>query len=232
MADKKKKEKKNVMNKNPTGITRCYFCDGLIPDAELVTMPVPLVCKGGKVRNYKRKLHAKCSVKYSEKRKDIDGSMAETDDWNELYEYVRELAYGVGIPLPDFLVQRLQGLRVGKFIARATNRKLLERGYSYKTIHKTFMFSKPTIVNLLESQQFKDENHRINTMFYIINKNIPEIDRRIRSQESASKKLDSTLKNNNIEEDRAKAEYVKEERTVLPVRAFGSNDDVFDDLFD
>lgn len=224
-------EKVNIMNKNPKGSVRCYFCDDFIPDAELVIMPVPLVCNGGRVRNYKRKLHAHCSVKYAEKRKDKSGSMIETDDWNKLYEYVRNLMYGKGIPMPDFMRQRLQGLRVGKFIAKATNTKLLGRGYSYSTILKAFIFSKPTIVNMLQTQRYTDEQHRINAVMYVVNQNIAEIDRRIRNQESANKKLTSAIENNNIHEIKTVGSYVRKEREKLPTKSFTIEDNGFDELF-
>lgn len=228
------KERINVMNKDPKGSFRCYFCDGLIPDAEMVIMPVPLIVKGGKVRNYKRKLHASCSVKYAEKRKDHEGSMVETNDWEELYEYVRNLMYGKGIPLPNFMRLRLQGLRVGKYISRATNTKLLGRGYPYSTIKKTFMFCKPTIVNMLQTQNYADEDHRINAVMYVVNQQIAEIDRRIRNQESTNKKLDSAISRNvdlkPIEP--SKKTYQKTEKVVLPTRKFNFKDDDFDSLFD
>ena len=223
-------EKVNTMNRDPKGSFRCYFCDGLIPDAEMVIMPVPLVCSNGKVKNYKRKLHARCSVDYAEKRKDRAGSMVETDDWNDLYEYVRELMYGKGIPMPDFMRQRLQGLRVGKFIAKATNTKLLGRGYSYKTIKVAFMFSKPTILNMLQSQHFTDESHRINSVMYVVNQNIAEIDRRIRNQEKANTKLKSAVEKVDTSPSQ-ETEYIKQERTALPIKSFTEEDEDILDIF-
>lgn len=227
------KEKINVMNRDAKGSSRCYFCDGLIPDAELVIMPVPLIVKGSKVKNYKRKLHASCALEYSEKRKDLTGSLIETDHWNELYEYVRELMYGKGVPVPTFMRLRLQGMRVGRFMLKGANTKLLGRGYSYPTIKKTFMFCKPTIVNMLQTQHYADEDHRINAVMYVIDRNIAEVDRRIRNQESASNKLDSAISKNKIstrEEESPK--YVKQEAKVLPTRKFDSQDEYFDSLFD
>lgn len=225
--------KVNVMNRNPEGVHECYFCGGLVPDAELVTMKVPLVCKGGKIREYQRKLHASCGVKYSMKRKDHKGSLAETGEWEELYEYVRELLYGKGGEVPDFMRMRLQGLRVNEFVAKATNRKLLERGYSYKTILKTFIFSKPTIVNVLQTQHFKDEDHRINAVMFIVKKNIAEIDRRIKNQESASKKLKSAIEDNELDtRSSKKVEYVKQDRDILPTMKFNATEEDYDKLFD
>ncbi|UDM72668.1 hypothetical protein [Vagococcus fluvialis] len=232
MAKENKEEKINIMNRNPKGSFKCYFCDGLIPDAEMVVMKVPLICKGGKVRNYERKLHAKCSANYAEKRKDVGGSMVETDEWDELYQYVKLLVYRQGVNLPKYFVHRLQGMRTGTFAAKGINRKLLDRGYSYPTILKAFKFSKPTIVNTLQSQHFSDEKHRINMVMYIVNQNIAEIDRRIKNQESASKKLDSAIKSNELGEGREKASYVKQDVNILPTRTFGSSDEDFDSLFD
>ena len=217
-------EKINTMNRDPKGSFRCYFCDAFIPDAEMVIMPVPLVCKGGKVRNYKRKLHAQCSVRYSEKRKDVEGSMIETDDWNKLYEYVREIMYGVGVPVPDFMRMRLQGLRVGKFISKATNTKLLGRGYSYSTIMKAFMFSKPTIINMMQTQTYADESHRINAVLFVVSKNVAEIDRRIRLQEKTNKKLKAAVESNHEHDKELEVKYVKQERDVLPVKTFSEDD--------
>lgn len=217
------------MNKKQASPTKCYYCDNLIEyERELVTQKVPLVCKNGKVRYYTRKFHAECAVKYSEARADEKQSKIETDDWTDLYEYVRKLLNPDGSPLDDFMRMRLQGMRVGKFIPNGTNVKLLDKGYPYRVIKLTFIAYSPTIKELLNTRSFVDEKHRINMVMKVISQNISTINRRLIELEKSKKRLDGL--NDNIEEVK-RAEYVNIKRKEIKSIDDDSEDNDYSDMF-
>lgn len=216
----------------PLTVTNCYYCGrSILSTADLVKVTVPLVCKNGKVRNYNRKLHASCSVEYSEKRKDEQGSKLETNDWYDLYEYVRELIYDGGI-VPDFMRQRLQGARLGLFVPNGSNVKLLKKGYPYSTILMCFRFSKPSILQHLSTNKFKDEKHLINAIMYIVTNNLPDVDRRIKRQIRSNEKLQTTLESSGLNEERKFDNFIPHKRETYQQFDFGESMPEIDNLFD
>lgn len=188
-------------------VSKCYYCGLPIEDErELVEKKYPLVCKNGKVRNYRRKFHINCVTKYNESMKIDKQTKQEDNDWDKVYQKFRDLLgyKASGVNLNNHAVLRLRGLRIGKYVPNGENVKNLRRGYSYDTIYKTILFVSDMIRDALNGNYFHDEKHRINYCMKIITENIDFIDNRSRAIERSKKVLTNIYE----EQDLPHAEYI------------------------
>ena len=124
--------------------------------------------------------------------------------WKELYFYVKKeiLNYDDEIGLPKFAVLRLKGLTNGKFMA---NKKTDNNGkYTFKEILIVFKLLKGKIKSYLsDDTKFKDEQHRINGVIYIVEKEMNEIILKLR------KNIQQQENVNRVEVSDKEVEYVK-----------------------
>ena len=136
--------------------------------------------------------------------------MARDLEWEELYNYVKFEIFGYdkSISLSKYCILRLKGLRNGKFIA---NNKLSGDGnYTYKEILIVFKLTRGKTLNYLSnSLNFKDEQHKINGVMFIVENEINEIVLKLRS---AKKQQDNVV---NVEVVESNAEYVKRENKAI-----------------
>lgn len=114
--------------------------------------------------------------------------MAKDLDWDELYNYVKiEILNYTDKKMPKDMILRLIGLKDGKFFAN--NNVKIEAKYDYKLILLTFKLMKGTILNYLNSVEFKDERHKINCIMKIIESEINNVKDRIESKKKSEEKL-------------------------------------------
>lgn len=160
---------------------RCYHCNGLLNENDMVIKPIPLVCKNGKVRNYKRKFHMECLQEYMKNSTNREIRKSENDDWSKVYEYYKReiMRYPETSNLSTYEVRRLNGLRVGSYMPNG-NTRIVKKGYSYKTILLTMQFSKSAIVRYIDSHKFHDGEHKINYVMSVLGKNLDFIAEKMR----------------------------------------------------
>ena len=108
----------------------------------------------------------------------------EIKEWDDLYQYVRGdvMGYDKERPLPRYFTLRLKGLAEGKFMS---NNKAKSYGkYGYKAILFTFKISKPKIFQAFSRVVTADEQHKINLIMMIIEREINDVvDRMIKVKE-------------------------------------------------
>jgi len=114
----------------------------------------------------------------------------EQEEWVDLYEYVfkKVLGYKDGMKMPQYMILRLKGLRDGQFMSNKT--VAMQADYSFKVILYTFKAKAIDLRRLESKMDFKDENHRFNTIMKIIENNINDIVIRLEKNKKANQKLD------------------------------------------
>lgn len=147
---------------------------------EVVIKPIPLICKNGRVRNYKRKFHIKCLEEYLAKRADRKLKKDENDEWGMVYEYYKNkiMRYPETSNLSTYEVRRLNGLRLGQYMPNG-NTRAVKKGYSYTTILWTMKFKRMEIVSYLDNHSFNDGEHRINYVMSVLSKNLDFVAERL-----------------------------------------------------
>jgi hypothetical protein len=117
-------------------------------------------------------------------------SKEDLQDWESLYEYVKQLMnYDENQALSKYMILRLKGLLTSKFIE---NKNIKDNSnYSYKVILATFKYCSPSILNALRVNNFKDENHKINYILKIVERNINDVYLKIRNSERAKEEARS-----------------------------------------
>ncbi len=138
-------------------------------------------------------------------------SYEDSQDWDELYEYVRTniMGYDKNQSLSGYIVIRLQGLPKGKYMA--SNKTINKANYSYKTVLNTFKFCSPDIYRALRTGGFKDEQHKINYIFKIVENNINNVYMREKNAEKSKEKAETMMVNTS---DYAGAEYQRKTKDV------------------
>lgn len=115
----------------------------------------------------------------------------EKADWEELYFYVKNLLnYDENQSLSRNMVLRLKGLSSNKFMAN--NNIKDSANYSYKTILNTFKFCSPQIQKALRTNNFKDEQHKVNYILKIVEPNINNVYMRMKNTEKAKEEAKNT----------------------------------------
>jgi len=130
-------------------------------------------------------------------------SEQEIKEWDELYQYVkRDIFEYNSEKLPNYMVLRLKGLKEGKFIA---NTKLVPMAnYEFSHILYTFKANKMKIKQIVKSQDFKNEQHKFNTIMMIIEKEINDMVNRLRQVDKSKQKIEDMPIENIVHEG---AEY-------------------------
>ena len=119
----------------------------------------------------------------------------EKEDWENLYMYVKNLLnYDENQSLPRGVVLRLKGLSNNKFMAN--NNIKDSANYSYKTILNTFKFCSPQIQKALRTNNFKDEQHKVNYILKIVEPNINNVYIRMKNSERAKEEAKNTVVEN------------------------------------
>lgn len=173
-------------------VQKCYYCGQPISSLEdLVIKKFPMATKSG-VRQFNRKLHTKCLLKYNEEYKDAELKTAENKEWDALYRYFKEKVLGLPetVNLDTHTVKRLLGLRLGKYYPSGNNTRILPRGYSFTTILTTLKVVNPLIQKYLATTNFKNSQHMVNGIMKIVASEINDVQRRMDNQKKSNEKLE------------------------------------------
>lgn len=114
----------------------------------------------------------------------------EIKDWDELYQYIKKdiFEYDESQKLPKYMILRIKGLKDGKFIA---NKKIKPMAnYEYNHILYTFKINKMKLKQIVKSQDFKNEQHKFNTIMIIIEKEINDVVHRLKQTEKSEEKIE------------------------------------------
>lgn len=170
---------------------KCYHCGlDIDDDRDLIEKKIPLAVKGG-TRNYRRKFHLDCYVKYRETMEKTEDRAKEQSEWDMVYELFKEqLGVKKCNTLDKHATMRLLGLRLGKYIPQGQNVRGLSRGYSYTTVLATLKFCNGQIKHALSTRDFADQKHRIDYCMKIVTDNINFIDMKVRQAEKTEQSLD------------------------------------------
>lgn len=189
MANKKRKTSRKPR------VQRCYYCNEELSDEDLVIKPFPLRTKRGK-RMYKRKFHYKCLPKYIKEHGNVVSRAQEDSDWDKVYKYFQHeiLHIKPGNSMPQHAVERLLGLRVGKYKPHATNTRTIKQGYSFPVILNAMKFSKSEIEKATKRVSFNDEEHEINYVMKIIQQHLPFIQAKMDALEEQNRRIEKIKK--------------------------------------
>lgn len=137
-------------------------------------------------------------------------SKQETEDWNELYFYVKSnvLGYDENQSLSKTMVLRLKGLLNNKFMA---NNKIKDTAnYSYKVVLNTFKYCMPDIQRCLQTKSFNNEMHKFNYILSIVENNLNTVYVKMKQNKKSEEKIE-TIDMSIIEHNGA--EYKVEHKT-------------------
>ena len=117
-------------------------------------------------------------------------SAEEVRQWNELYSYVHDviMGYDEKTALDRYFVLRLKGLKEGKFIAN--NKTKLYGEYTFQEILATFIYCKNEIVKGLTFNDFKDTQHKINYIMFLVELQLNMIRERMRNKVKEEKQIE------------------------------------------
>lgn len=123
----------------------------------------------------------------------------EKKDWDSLYKYVRKniMGYDERQSLPSYVVARLKGLCTGNYMVNNNIKK--NANYSFETILNTFKFCSPNISKALKTNNFRDENHKVNYVLKIIENNLNDVYVRERNAKKAREIAIEDTSNINLE---------------------------------
>lgn len=119
-------------------------------------------------------------------RKPMKMTQQERIEYDELYQYVRNrvMGYDISQSLSRYMVFRLKGLKVGKYIE---NRDIKDKAnYSYAVILATFKFSILDIEKGFRTKNFSSETQKFNYALAIVENNLNTV--YVRMQNSAKAK--------------------------------------------
>ena len=119
-------------------------------------------------------------------------SEEEKEQFNELYSYVHDviMGYDEKTALDRYFVLRLKGLKEGKFIAN--NKTKLYGEYTFQEILATFIYCKNEIVKGLTFNDFKDTQHKINYIMFLVELQLNMIRERMRNKVKGEKQIEQT----------------------------------------
>ena len=182
--------------KDKEKVIKCYYCGSVIEyNNQLVEKRFPLACKGGKIRNFRRKFHIDCLPKYLEGVEDKELLSEENDDWKQVYNYFRKeiLELPETKPLQKHEIQRLLGLRLGQYYPSGTNTRVLPRGYDFKTILITLKVIKPKLRGYASHANYVNHKHRVDSIMRFVTGEINDVQKRLDMQNKSNEKLEKDV---------------------------------------
>lgn len=100
-------------------------------------------------------------------------SKKQKEEFVELCDYIKNniLQYGDNLAFPKQMALRLKGMAVGKHIAKKDDKML----YTYKMILFAFKKEERNLLNYIAKTAFKNEQHKINGICLIAERNLNDI---------------------------------------------------------
>lgn len=173
-------------------VIKCYYCGNIVEKfSELTEKKIPMNCKNGVIRNFRRQFHLNCLPKYVEGLEDASLLSEENSEWKEVYEYFRTeiLSLPKTVPLDIHAVKRLLGLRLAQYFPSGNNTRILPRGYDFKTILITLKVIKPKVLPYIATTNFANNKHRIDGIMRFVTAEINDVYKRIEIQKKSNEKL-------------------------------------------
>lgn len=215
-----------ILKYNPTG---CYHCGKEISTVqEHVIKPVQLDAKGG-AKLVNRDFHISC-VRDFQSSYELEKEEQTEDYWfRKSHDKIEDL---IGVS-GGYLVTRLRGLRINKYSAKGENAIATNRGYSYESIYNTILFCTPEIQNAVRTRAFKDDNHLVNFVMYLLRNKVAFINKKTKNQKSTSEALERTFEKVVVQSDEEYMEFepVKDDKGEL-LREVLNKEDKEDDGLD
>jgi hypothetical protein len=113
----------------------------------------------------------------------------EKDGFDELYQYIKkEIFEYTDQSLPKYMILRLKGLSEGKFMANNYVKPMAK--YDYKQILYTFKINKMKLKEIVKSSNFKNEQHKFNTIMLIVEKDINDVVNRLKQIAKSEEKIE------------------------------------------
>jgi len=113
----------------------------------------------------------------------------EKDSFDELYQYIKkEIFEYTDQSLPKYMILRLKGLSEGKFMANNYVKPIAK--YDYKQILYTFKINKIKLKEIVKSSNFKNEQHKFNTIMLIVEKDINDVVNRLKQIAKSEEKIE------------------------------------------
>lgn len=149
-------------------------------------------------------------------------SKKQKEEFDELCNYVKSniLQYGDDLAFPKQMALRLKGMAVGKHIARKEDKML----YTYKMILFAFKKEERNILNYIAKTTFKNEQHKINGVCLIAEKNLNDI--KLKAMQAHRNKKINEEKQSKIAND---IKLMNEVKNNYKVKSLGK--EKFDDLW-
>lgn len=177
-------------------VHKCYYCDKPIENMNDVAIKkFPMATRAG-IRQFNRKFHVHCLLKYNEKSQNIELKKEEYSDWDLVYKYFRKEILGLEETkkLQQHEINRLLGLRLGQYYQRGNNTMILPRGYTYKEILITLKVVKPKVHSYLATGNFANHKHKIDGIMRFVTGEINDVSKRLEAQRKANEKIEQDMK--------------------------------------
>lgn len=199
----------------------CYYCGKEIDEKDLTVTSVPVSTmvkdedgsKHRRIIDVDREFHFNCLDGFVQKQRKEQKDGAENADWDAVYQFFVHKTLHIlegSKTISNHAVNRLLGLRVGKYAPRGTNTRYLQRGYSFRTILVCLKFCKRATDRAIETVEFKNERHEIDYIMAIIINNIDFVQKRLEKMDRQNRRIEKIKKeearNKNIA---AKTKYVR-----------------------
>lgn len=176
----------------------CYYCGEEIKTVEEATYLPVFLEKVKKVKGKSKKekvpmlraCHHHCEAEIK-KAMQADHS-AEVEYRKKIFDKLKELLDIQGT-VPKYLVTRVDGLRQGRTYSRGQNTYITNRGYSFELIYTTLIFSYAEIQGMMMKGEFKDLNHKINSVMYVVQKHIDVVKLKVKKRNIEAEKLSNFI---------------------------------------
>jgi len=137
----------------------------------------------------------------------------EKDGFDELYQYIKkEIFEYTDQSLPKYMILRLKGLSEGKFMANNYVKPMAK--YDYKQILYTFKINKMKLKEIVKSSNFKNEQHKFNTIMLIVEKDINDVVNRLKQKVKSEEKIEKIDLRNMTNEGAEYTNKTKDKKTL------------------
>lgn len=188
----------------------CYYCGKEIDkrDLRITAVPVSTIVEEEDKDTHKRHKHRKtievdrefhfhCLDDFITRREKGKKDKPEEADWDAAYQFFHHQILGIPAGSKAYskhAVNRILGLRVGKYAPKGTNTRYLKRGYSFRTILICFKYCKRAMDKALATVDFKDERHKIDYLMAIVINNIDFVQDRLNKMDRQNRRIEKIKK--------------------------------------
>lgn len=183
----------------------CYYCGKEVVENDLMVTSIPISTivedeDGSKHRrtiDIDREFHFDCLDEFIKKQKKEKDSKAENAEWDAAYQFFIHKTLHIpegSTTVSKHAINRILGLRVGKYAPKGTNTRYLNRGYSFRTILVCLKFCKRATDKAIETVEFKNEKHEIDYIMAIVINNIDFVQKRLEKIDRQNRRIEKIKK--------------------------------------